>query len=183
VVKPGKKIPSAKAHSEKVAAQYKRDLKIAKALPKANVPAGVVDVGVAGKHGVEYFGMLPAKVTVSPGQSLQFRMTKGSFEDHTATFGPGDPETEPDSYQGKLASSFEAPVVDPRALYPSEPPSTTGSLTPALHGNGFWNSGVMDTVAGSIPPGNNTVQFGAVPGTYTYYCLIHPFMKGQVVVQ
>jgi plastocyanin len=183
VVKRGKKVPSAKAHSQKVAAQYKRDLKIAKALPKSNVPAGVVDVGVAGKHGVEYFGMLPAKVTVSPGQSLQFRMTKGTFEDHTATFGPGDPEKEPDSYLGKLASSFEAPVVDARAIYPSEPPSTTGVLTPALHGNGFWNSGVMDIVAGSAPPDSNTVQFGPAPGTYPYYCLIHPFMKGEVVVQ
>jgi plastocyanin len=189
VVKPGKKVPSTKAHAQKVKAQYARDLKIAKSLPKSNVPAGVVDVGVAGKHGVEYFGMLPAKVTIPSGSALQFRMTKGSYEAHTATFGPGNPETEPDSYLGKLASTFEAPVVDPRAVYPSEPPTTTATLTPSLHGNGFWNSGVMDTLAGSPPPGNNSVRFGEtsgvyrVPGTYTYYCLIHPFMKGEVVVQ
>lgn len=183
VVKASKRIPSAKGHAAKVKAQVARDLKIAKALPKSNVPAGVVDVGVAGKHGVEFFGMSPAKVTIGVGQSLQFRMTKGSFEVHTATFGPGDPETEPDSYLGQIAKSFEgAPTIDPRGIYPSEAPSTTATLNPLLHGNGFWNSGVMDTVAGSAPPGNNTVTFGA-PGTYTYHCLIHPFMKGEVVVQ
>jgi plastocyanin len=189
VVRKHKRIPSAKAHAKKVKAQYKRDLKIAKALPKRQVPAGVVDVGVAGKHGVEYYGMLPATVTIPSGTALQFRMTKGSFEAHTATFGPGNPETEPDSYLGKLSASFQAPVVDPRALYPSEVPSTTGVLTPSLHGNGFWNSGVMDTTAASPPPSNNTVKFGEssgiyhVPGTYKFYCLIHPFMTGEIVVQ
>jgi plastocyanin len=183
VVKASKKIPSAKAHATKVKAQYTRDLKIATALPKSIVPAGVVDVGVAGRHGVEFFGMSPAKLTISAGQSLQFRMTKGSFEAHTATFGPGDPNTEPDSYLGQIAKSFEgAPTIDPRGVYPSEPPTTTGTLTPLLHGNGFWNSGVMDTVAGSPPPDNNTVTFGA-PGTYKFYCMIHPNMSGEIDVQ
>ena len=184
VVKTGKKIPSVKAHKKAVRAMVKRDLKIAEALPKTTVPSGVVDVGVAGKHGVEYFGMVPAKVTVPPGTSLQFRMTQGSFEVHTASFGPGNPMTEPDSYLGTIAGSFEgAPVIDPRGIYPSEAPTTTATLTPALHGNGFWNSGVMDTVTGSQPPESNSVTFGAVPGTYPYYCLIHPFMRGEVVVQ
>jgi plastocyanin len=182
VLKKSKRIPTNKAHNKKVATQYKRDLKIAKGLPKVNVRAGTVDVGVAGKHGVEYFGMVPAKATVAAGSSLQFRMTKGSFEDHTATFGPGNPETEPSSYLGQISASFQGASLDQRGVYPSEAPSTTATLTSLLHGNGFWNSGVMDTAAGNPLPGNNTVNFGQ-PGTYNYYCLIHPFMVGQVVVQ
>jgi plastocyanin len=181
VVKKSKAIPSAKAVKKAVATQYKRDIKIAKALPNVNVPAGTVDVGVAGKHGVEYFGMVPANPSAALGTSLQFRMTKGSYEDHTATFGPGD-INDPSSYLGTLSASFQGASLDQRAVYPSEPPSATGTLTPLLHGNGFWNSGVMDTQPGNPLPGNNTVKFGA-PGTYKFYCLIHPFMVGEVTVK
>jgi plastocyanin len=181
VARKSKAIPSAKAHASKVAAQYKRDLKIAKVLPHTIVPAGVVDVGVAGKHGVEYFGMVPASPKVIVGQSLQFRMSKGSFEDHTATFGPGD-INDPNSYVGAISASFQGARLDQRGIYPSEAPSTTASLTSLLHGNGFWNSGVMDTQPGNPLPGNNTVNFGQ-PGTYKFYCLIHPFMVGEVNVQ
>jgi plastocyanin len=182
VVKKGKKAPSAKAHKKLVKTQFKRDLKIAKGLANVNVPAGVVDVGVAGKHGVELYGMLPAKVNVAVGKALQFRMTKGSFELHTATTGPGNPETEPDSYMGQIAKSFEGDQIDQRGLYPSEPPSATAVLTPALHGNGFWSSGALDTVPGNPAPGLNSVQF-STPGTYQFYCMIHPFMSTEVTVQ
>ena len=181
VVKKSKRVPTAKAHAKKVAAQYKRDLKIAKELPKANVPAGTVDVGVAGPHGVEYFGMVPANPSVTVGKALQFRMTKGSFEAHTATFGPGD-INDPNSYIGAIAASFEGASLDQRGIYPSEAPSTTATLTSLLHGNGFWNSGAMDTQPGNPLPGNNTVNFGQ-PGKYKFYCLIHPFMVGEVNVQ
>jgi plastocyanin len=51
-----------------------------------------------------------------------------------------------------------------------------------LHGNGFWNSGALDRVSATPLPQASQVTFGA-PGTFTYYCLIHPFMKGTVVVQ
>jgi plastocyanin len=181
VAKKSKAIPSNKAHNKKVATQYKRDIKIAKRLPHTVAPAGIVDVGVAGKHGVEFFGMVPAKVTVPAGQALQFRMSKGSFEDHTATFGPGD-INDPNSYVGAISASFQGASLDQRGVLQSEAPSTTGTLTPTLHGNGFWNSGIMDTLAGNPLPGNNTVRFGAA-GTYKYYCLIHPFMVGEVTVQ
>lgn len=180
VVKKSKSIPTAKAHNKAVATQYKRDIKIAKQLPNVNVPAGTVDVGVAGKHGVEYFGMVPANPTVAPGSSLQFRMTKGSFEDHTATFGPGD-INDPNSYVGAISASFQGAALDQRGVYPSEAPSTTATLTSLLHGNGFWNSGVMDTQPGNPLPGNNTVTFGE-PGKFKFYCLIHPFMVGEVTV-
>jgi plastocyanin len=51
-----------------------------------------------------------------------------------------------------------------------------------LHGNGFWNSGVLDGSSATPLPNSSKVTFGA-PGTYNFYCLIHPFMKGSVVVQ
>jgi plastocyanin len=158
-----------------------RDLKIGKGLAKKNVPAGVVDVGEAGSFGVEFYGFLPGNQTVKAGTTVKFQMTKGSYEAHTATTGPGDPDKDPNSYLGKLAASLEAPVPDAAALYPSDAPGTPASLTPQLHGNGFWNSGILDLAAGSPPPPDNSVRFDE-PGTYEFYCLIHPFMHGTVTV-
>jgi hypothetical protein len=109
-------------------------------------------------------------------------MSALTFEDHTATFGPGDPEHDPGSYLGKLAASFNSSVFAPEAVYPSEPPGTTGGLSPALHGNGFWSSGFMDASSATPLPHSSSVTFTA-PGTYTFYCLIHTFMKGTVIVQ
>jgi plastocyanin len=182
-VKPkGSKVPSAKADRRAVARQVARSVKASKELPKATPPANTVDVGVAGKHGEEFFGFVPNQMTVPTGTTLSFRMSPGSFDVHTATTGPGNPETEPNSYLGQIAASFNTPVFDPRAVYPSEQPPAVGTLTKVLHGNGFWNSAVMDTAAGTPLPASNSVRFGA-PGTYDFYCMIHPFMKATVTVQ
>jgi plastocyanin len=183
VLAKSKKIPSAKADAKRLKDQVARDLAIAKTLPKAKPAAGTVDVGEAGKFGVEYFGMLPATQTVPVGTTLKFQMTAGTREVHTATFGPGDPEKEPNSYLGQLAAAFLPPIPRGDAVYPSDPPPAgPAALTPTLHGNGFWNSGALD-LAGATPlPASNVVTFAA-PGTYNFYCLVHPFMKGTVVVQ
>jgi plastocyanin len=182
-VKPkGKPVPSARADKKALKRQVARSLKTAKQLPKATPPANTVNVGVAGKHGEEFFGFVPSAMTVAPGTTLSFRMSPGSYDIHTATTGPGNPEEDPNSYLGQIGAGFNSPVFDPRGVYPSEQPPTTGTLTPALHGNGFWNTGVMDTVAGTPLPASNSVTFGA-PGKYDFYCLIHPFMKATVTVQ
>jgi plastocyanin len=108
-------------------------------------------------------------------------MSKGTYETHTATFGPGNPESEPSSYLGQIAASFAAPVLDARGVYPSEVPGTVATLSGALHGNGFWNSGALDRVGATPSPESASVKFGT-PGSYTYYCLIHPFMRGTINV-
>jgi plastocyanin len=182
-VKPkGKKVPSAKSDRKALNRQIASTLKTAKGLPKATPPADTIDVGVAGKHGEEFFGFVPNAVTVPVGKTLTFRMSPGSFDVHTATAGPGNPETEPSSYLGQVEAGFQAPIFDPRAVYPSELPPATGVLTPLLHGNGFWNSGVMDTSADTPLPESKKVTFGA-PGTYNFYCLVHPFMHLTVTAQ
>jgi plastocyanin len=182
VKKASAKVPSAKQDAATVKAEVARDLKIAKALPRTKTPAATVDVGAAGPHGVEFFGMVPSTINVHVGDAVSFRMSKGSFEDHTATFGPGNPESQPDSYLGQLANGINPPQFDPRAVYPSDPPGSSAAILTALtHGNGFWNSGVMDTSSATPLANSNSVKFGQ-PGRYDYYCLIHPFMHGTVVV-
>jgi plastocyanin len=183
------KVPSLKANKRAIAKQVKRDTKIAKALVKKSkahpsASNNSVNVGFAGAHGVELYAMVPGNLTVRAGTALTFHMSRGSFEDHTATFGPGNPETEPASYLGQIAASFQgAQFFDPRAAYPSEAPgSPTPSLSPTFHGNGFWNSGVMDRSAATPLPVDGIVRFDT-PGTYNYYCMIHPFMHGTITVK
>ncbi len=178
----GTSVPSAKADQKALARQVATAVRTSKNLSKTQVPANTVDVGAAGKHGEELFAFVPGAVTIPTGSSLTFRMHPASYDVHTATTGPGNPETEPNSYLGQIAASFNSPVFDPRAVYASEAPGTGGTLTPALHGNGFWNSGVLDTASGSPLASSNAVKFGA-PGKYEFYCMIHPFMHLTVTVQ
>jgi plastocyanin len=178
----GKKVPSAKSDKRTVKTQIARSLKTAKALSKTVPPANTVDVGVAGKHGEEFFGMVPNALTVPTGTTLTFRMSPGSFDVHTATTGPGSPD-EKTTYLGQVEEGFNGQVIDPRGAYPSESPASgVATLTPALHGNGFWNSGVLDTSTDTPLAASNAVKFGA-PGKYDFYCLIHTNMKTTVTVQ
>jgi plastocyanin len=181
VASKSKSVPSARAHNNKAKAQIARDLAVAKTLSKKTAPAGTVDLGEAGKYGVEIFAMVPASTTVPVGSALTFRMTPGSREVHTATFGPGNIE-DANSFIGKLAASIRAPVPDPASLYPSDPPPAAAAFGPTTHGNGFGNSGALDVFSATPSPAASAVRF-TTAGTYTYYCLIHPFMKGTVVVQ
>jgi plastocyanin len=175
-------IPSAKADKKALAAQVSRDLKTLKGLANTTVPANNVSVGASGKNGVELFAMLPATQTVAVGTTVKLSMSARSFDDHTATFGPGDPQNQPTSYLGKLAQGFQSPPFLPEAVYPSDLPGTAGSLAPTSHGNGFWNTGVMDASSATPLPSSGSVTFTA-PGTYQFYCLIHPFMHGTITVQ
>jgi plastocyanin len=180
VLAAGKTIPTAKQDQAALAAQVARDLKTAKALSKAGVAANTVDIGEAGPYGVEYYDFLPDTLTVPKGTTVKFQMSPKSYDDHTATTGPGDPDKEASSYLGVIAQSFTSPApLDGRGVYASD--TGLASLTPALHGNGFWNSGILDTVGASPLPASNSVTFAAA-GTYQFYCLIHPFMHGTVVV-
>jgi plastocyanin len=181
VVGKSKKIPSARAHAKLIKDQSDRAIATGKKVAKTVPPANTVSLGVAGGGGVELLAMVPAATTVPVGTTVTFSMASASREAHTGTFGPGKID-DPTSFIGKLASGFESGQLDPAAVYPSDQPGAVASLSPTLHGTGFWNSGVLDASAATPLPPANKVTFTA-PGVYTYYCLIHPFMKGTVTVQ
>ncbi len=183
VLKKGAKAPTAAQDKRALSKQVASELKIAKTLNKTHVPADTMFVGYAGDKGkVEYFNFLPNSLTVPVGTTVTFKMSPGSFETHTATTGPGDYLVDPTSYIGAIADSFNLSQFDPRGVYPSEQLGTIGQLTPTLHGNGFWNSGAMDTINSTLPADSAKVTFTA-PGTYKFACLVHPVMRGTVVVQ
>jgi plastocyanin len=178
----GSSTPTVAADRRRVTQQAADALRLAKSLATTKPPSGTVSVGASARGGVERFAFFPAALTVPVGTVLKFQMSSASREVHTATTGPGNPETEPNSYLGQLEAALNSPAGSPTLLYPSEQPPTVGNLTPTLHGNGFWNSGVMDAVSASPPPPSNSVRFAAA-GTYQFYCMIHPFMHATITVQ
>ena len=94
-----------------------------------------------------------------------------------------DARTDPTSYIGAIADSFNLPQFDPRGVYPSEPLGTIGQLTPTYHGNGFWNSGALDAQSATALVQPTAKVTFAQPGTYHFACMIHPVMRGTVTVQ
>jgi plastocyanin len=184
VVRGSRAIPSAAADRRTLGRQVASTLATAKSLAKAPAPgANTVNIGAHGKGNVSRFAFVPSALTVSAGTTVTFRMDART-EFHTATIGPGDPEKQPQSYLGQLEVGLQGGAVfDPRLAFPSEPPGALAALTPAFHGNGFWNSGVLDqdSTTTSLPPAN-VVNFAA-PGVYQVFCMIHPFMHATVTVQ
>jgi len=180
VVGKNARVPARRADRRRLATQVRRDLRIARGLQSKNVPAFTVDVGVGGRFGVEMLAMSPQTLSVPAGTTVRFRMTAGSLEVHTATFGPGNPE-QAGTFLGTLEATFNGPVPDQSIIYQSEDPGTTTTISPTLHGNGFWNSGVMDRSPATALPAFNQVTFGE-PGTFNFYCMIHPFMHGTITV-
>jgi plastocyanin len=182
VVGRGRSVPSAAADRTRVSRQVTAALAVARPLARnTKPPANTIDVGVGGAGGVSYLGFVPAALTVPVGTTVNFRIaSKTDF--HTATIGPGDPEKEPNSYLGKLVASLNGPTPDPAVLLPSDPPPGPAALTPTAHGNGFWNTGVLDEDSTNALPTGSSVRFAAA-GTYQVYCMIHPFMHATVTAQ
>ena len=173
----GGKPPSAKADAKVVKTQIKGAVKDAQRLQQALVHGNQVLLGNSSRSGVEVLEMFPASMNVAVGTTLTFSISRWSLAAHTATAGPGDPLTEPDSFLGKISNSIRnLPPFDQAGIYPSDPRGAPALLTPNLHGNGFWSSGFMDRANSTPQPKNQQVKIVA-PGTYTFYCMLHPFMR------
>jgi plastocyanin len=172
VLAKGHKVPSKAQDAATVAAQTKRDLKVAKALHKSKPHGNHVSLGEAGKYDVEILAMFPSTLHVTKGTTVTFAMPALTGETHTATFGPA-------AVLNQLANAF-LPNPPAPAVYPSSPPP--GSVpVPGPHGNGFANTGVLDQDPSTPQPASSKITF-TTPGIYHYQCLIHPFMVGTVVV-
>lgn len=179
VLAPGARIPSANADRKTVRRDVQAALKDAKALQSVRIPVDTIQVGNSSPSGVEIYAMYPNTLQVKTGTTLTFAMSRYSHEIHTATTGPGDPESD-GTFLGDLRASIAgAGPIDQRAAYPSDVRPAPAPLSTVLHGNGFWNSGFMDTTTATALPKSSQVRIVA-PGTYTFFCLLHPYMQVTV---
>jgi len=179
VVVKGKKahIPSKKQDRKRIKKQAKAASKLAKKLVAGQgVPSGLTVKAGNDKKGVATLAFFAAKKTLKVGQQVTFTMSNKSTESHNVAFAPED-------YAKELAAAFIGPTgLDPRTVYPSQPPGTPLVVDGTVHGNGFVNTGVLDDDKATPLPKSAVVSFSK-PGTYQYYCIVHGAeMKGSITV-
>ncbi|MFQ5796318.1 MAG: plastocyanin/azurin family copper-binding protein [Candidatus Bipolaricaulia bacterium] len=138
---------------------------------------GIVQVG-AGEKTVTVNAFLPQQIRIPVGETVIFKIN--SDEIHTVTFlsGANPPEPlipVPGGQPGEL-------MLNPQFAFPTRLP---GAPIEIYNGTGFVSSGVMakQSEDPNVPP-NDTFSLKFVkPGTYVYVCLLHPTMRGVIVVE
>jgi plastocyanin len=174
-------VPSAKQDRRAAKRQLAASLRRVKQLTTGQnlTLQNAIQAGNDESTGVTVFKFFPASAPFKVGDTATLQMSPESTEVHSFTFGPTNGK---DAYVDQLAAGLLGEVFDPRGVYPSEPPPAgVPSYTATLHGNGFFNSGLLDSDPRSPLPASTQVRF-AEAGTFAYICLIHPFMKGEVTV-
>ena len=178
VVKPGRPIPSAKKDRKAAKKELRKALKKTEQLSAGQGTGDLQNAIQAGNDragGATVFKFFPASATVKAGDTITLQMPPSSSEVHSFTFGPaGEGE-----YVDVIADTLLGEVFNPIGAYPSDPPVAT--YTPGMHGNGFFNTGLLDSDGATPNPESTQVKFGAA-GTFSYICVIHPFMQGAVTV-
>jgi len=178
----GRAVPSPAQVRARAHAQLRAALRLARRLERFTSPRLTVFAGHdAGP--VSWMRFFPQRLRIHVGQTVTFRV--GSMmEPHTITFGP-------ESYTGAIERTLVEPhpvvggatvlTFNPLGAYPSEPPGAPLIYTGANHGNGFLNSGMLDTDPHTPNPSEVRITFTR-PGTYHFECVIHPDMDGIVEV-
>ena len=169
-------IPSARADRKARNKEFAKALKDAKRLGKLK-PSGNNVVAGNDNDTVAWFRFFPATRTIKAGQSVRFSITSTS-EIHTMSFGP--------QATSDFVEVHPQPAGPPRlqfsplVIMPSDNPLPP--YTGANHGNGFFNTGVIDTNPASPNPSSVEVTFSN-PGSYLFECTIHPGMQGTIKVE
>ena len=144
---------------------------------------GVDQASPEGKK-FQFSAYYPGTVTVAPGDSVVF--TNASTEaPHTISFGiAADRSNSPPP----VVPQGENPVVF-EPCYTEDAPTNEmvecpSQELPDYNGEGFWNSGAL--VPSTAPEGPKEVTVNLsddiAEGTYTYVCILHGFMAGNIEV-
>lgn len=125
-----------------------------------------VDAGLASGFGVSALQFLPGDLTVRRGERVAWTIAD-PFEIHTITFTSGQ-EAPPFIEVRPQAEG------SPLLVIPAEVASPRGGSS--YDGAEYANSGILT-------PGNSYIlTIDAPPGVYDYLCVVHPQMRGRVVV-
>ncbi len=168
-------VPSRAQDRKALARQVRKSTKLAQKLFASRGPKGPVVRAGNDDNAIAQFAFFPARKFVKVGDTVTFEMSKRSIETHNVAFGPK-------AYIG--SKPFFGPSgFEPFVVYRSDAPGTAVSFDGTNHGNGYFNTGILDADKRSPMPSRDKVTFTKA-GTYAYYCAVHGnAMKGEIVVQ
>ncbi len=135
---------------------------------------------------LQFSAFFPGELRVSAGDSIKFK-NRSTEAPHTVTFGVlPDRSNQPPI----VLETGENPVVTDKCHFEDAP--TTKSVKcenkrlPAFDGEGYWNSGFLQAkpLPKSAGPKSVTLKLAKEipPGSYTFVCILHPFMNGAMTV-
>jgi plastocyanin len=130
---------------------------------------GDTHIAFAGKSdpfGASAVQFLPGNVSVRRGDTVVWILDP--FEEHTITFLSG---TQAPDVIVPHPQASGAPLL----VLPANVVGPVGGNR--YTGQGYVNSGFLGAMGG-----NTAITFDAPPGTYAYFCLLHPYMKGTITV-
>ena len=169
-------IPSAPADRKARIAEFAKALKDAKRLGKLK-PTGNNVVAGNDNDTVAWFRFFPATRTIKAGESVRFSI-KSKSEIHTMSFGP---QATSDFVMVQPQPSGPPRLqFNPLVIMPSDNPLPP--YTGSNHGNGFFNTGVIDASPASPNP-SSVRSRSRTPGAYLFECTIHPGMQGTIKVE
>lgn len=182
VVARSRRIPSPVQVVATAHAQMRAALRLAHRLERFT-PAPLTVLAGHDAGPVMWMRFFPAHLRVRVGQAVTFKVDS-MMDAHTFTFGPAP-------YTGEIERTLIEPQpagngppalqFNPLGAYPSEPPGTPLTYTGTNHGNGFLNSGLLDTDPHTPNPVSVRITF-TKPGTFHFECVIHPHMDGTISV-
>lgn len=182
VVAKSKRVPSAAADKLAVKEEFAKTVAEAKKLGASAGPTGNEIWAGNDKGTTAIFRYFPLKKSIPVGTTLTLKMSANTSEAHTFSFGPAPYlKQQADALIGPDAAVPPVLTVNPVAAFPSDPPPALGGPTGANHGNGYVNTGLLDDDSATPNPPSSQIRFDKA-GTFDYICILHPFMKGQIVV-
>jgi plastocyanin len=131
---------------------------------------------------VAWFKFYPSVRTVPVGGSVRF-ITSSKSEVHTVAFGPTAYRDANEAAVLVTPQPAGPPLfqMNPLIFLPSDPPPSLPPYDGTNHGNGFLNTGPIDSDPKTPFPSSATVRFTKA-GSYTFECLIHPGMEATIKV-
>jgi plastocyanin len=187
VLAKSKAVPSAKADKAANAKQLASTVAELKRNDKRAAAAGSVIEAGRDSNKTSLLNFFPASKTVPAGTTVDFRMSTHTNVIHTISFG-SDAVFAKKGYAEGLSAALLSPLpgtgtngppvlgMPGPVFFPSDPGAL--SFDGTQHG-GFLNAGLL----GEKPLPRDTKVTFPKAGTYNYMCLVHPEMKGTIVVQ
>lgn len=179
----GASVPTAEEVAAKAKAETDAAWAQAKPLAATKPPKNTVIMGIDGRKGpggrLTILDFLPALTTVKAGTTVTF-VNRAPSEPHNLGFGP------PKYIERFMKQTDLFPMgpgsknqVTPVFVYGTDPRGTP--YDGANHGNGFYASGLTDSLRGGLP--NSVKVTFTKPGKYRFLCMLHgPDMAADIRV-